>query len=129
MSCKPCPHHCPNGSGTLLAALGAVLAVVLAVIVGQVVESLFATIVITGTALIAAGTGLFIWLVRRDRASPPARARAITGRVVQIAPPRTARTLPAAQLRAIEAPADARPGKQTVMLVTTARRRVRSRRR
>jgi len=99
---KICHAHCPDESGALLAVVGLVLAVVLAVIAGQVIESLFAVIVITGSVLIAAGTGLFIWLVLRDRTSSPARAHAITGRVVQVMAPRAAQALSAPRLRAID---------------------------
>lgn len=84
--------------------LAVILTGVLAVIAAQVIESLFVAIVITGAVLIAAGTGLFVWLVQRDRTSSPVRARAITGRVVQVTAPRTAQALPAPQLGAIAAP-------------------------
>jgi len=72
---KVCHRHCPDESGALLAALTvAVLTAVLAVIAAQVIESLFVAIVITGSVLIAAGTGLFAYLVHRDRAHSPVNA-------------------------------------------------------
>lgn len=101
---KICHAHCPDDSGALLAAvLAVILTAVLAVIAAQVIESLFVVIVAIGSVLIAAGTGLFVWLVRRDRTSPPARAPAITGRVVQIAAARPAQAISAPRPRAIEA--------------------------
>ena len=108
---KVCHRHCPDESGALLAALTvAVLTAVLAVIAAQVIESLFVAIVITGSVLIAAGTGLFAYLVHRDRAHSPVNApRAMPA--YRLAPPRTAQAISAPQLRAIEAPAGARlPG-------------------
>ena len=108
---KVCHAHCPDDSGALLAAVFAVILIaVLAVIAAQVIESLFVVIVVTGGALIAAGTGLFAYLVHRDRArSPVNEPRAMPA--YRLAPPRTARAISAPQLRAIEAPAGARhPG-------------------
>jgi hypothetical protein len=84
---KICHAHCPDDSGALLAAvLAVILTAVLAVIAAQVIESLFVAIVITGGVLIVAGTGLFVWLVQRDRIRPPARPPVLTGRVVRAIP-------------------------------------------
>jgi hypothetical protein len=112
VSCKPCPHHCPSGSGTLLAALGAVLTAAAAIVVGQVAESVFTAIVITSCVLGGAGIALFACLMYRDRGRPatsPARQHALTGRVVHAipasaapavsAPRRSAAALPAAGSR------------------------------
>src|SRR6266536_5435324 len=108
MGCKPCPHHCPDGSGALLAVLGLAVAVVLAVVVGRVVESLFVALMVTGAVLGAAGIGLFVYLIRRDRwsaakprelAAPRVAVRVIPARSTQAisAPRRSAAALPAAR--------------------------------
>jgi hypothetical protein len=78
---------------------------VLAVVVAQVVESLFVVIVITGSVLIAAGCGLFAYLVHRDRwsAAEP-RELAPPRMVVRVIPERAAQTISASLGRAIEAP-------------------------
>lgn len=101
---KICHARCPDESGALLAAvLAVILTAVLAVIAAQVIESLFAAIMITGSVLIAAGCGLFAYLIRRDRWTvAQTRERVLTGVVVRVQASRPAESLSAARPRAIE---------------------------
>ncbi len=113
MGCKPCPHHCPDGPGALLAVLGLAVAVVLAVVVGRVVESLFVALTVTGSVLGAAGIGLFAYLTRRDRWGAAAPRELAAPRVaVRVIPARSTRAISAPRRSAAALPA-ARPPEQS----------------
>ena len=105
MGCKPCPHHCPSGSGGPVAVL-AVLAVIVIAASGRTVASgaevvlhiVLITVAITAglavtAALVYAAFRVRRWRAARRRAMPEYRLSA-----------RTAQPLSTPQARAVEAP-------------------------
>jgi hypothetical protein len=97
-----------GGSGALatIAAVVVIAAVVSAeaVLIAQVIQA----ILVTAITALAGSSAVAILVFRRTGVWVTWRPPVLTGRVVQVAAPRTAQALPAPQLSAIEAPIDAR---------------------
>lgn len=105
MGRKPCPHHCPSGSGGPVAVL-AVLAVIVIAASGRTVASgaevvlhiVLITVAITAGLAVTAALAYAAFRVRRWRA---ARRRAMPEYRLSA---RTAQPLSTPQARAVEAP-------------------------